>query len=554
MFPPHHLTAFANGARAFLRGLFPKTGRERAGVLFFLLTGLGFFALETWGIWVLSKLSARVLGDLPGFRIEFLLGNILPSFCYGLLLLLSIAALTTAVSLLFLSDDYLALSSLPLTAASLLRRQMLSVAFYASSAPFYFTLPAALVAAALSPSPLTALLAFLFTFASLGFLACAMGSAASILLVRWIPPTKARFFAGTLSAISLSAALLLFRQARPERLFDPVAALTLLIDMATGAPPHPGADPLKWLAHGLTTGLLGHVNGLTVCLFFLGASGLIFGLTSAVLAPIHLETFRISRETGVTVPERGRDQAPARSLNRELLRVELRNLARDAGTPSQIGSLVAVIVLDIMNLRLLPSTDAAGRDLVFGLQTGLSLFLVSALALRFVFPSFSVEGRSALLLRTLPVPAARRSLLRLLVLSVPALSLGMVLTLASAIYLEVWGLRLFLSLFLAGSGGLLIPAFQLGLGAAFPRYSAPNAISAALGPGGLSAMAFSGVLALIATPIASTELLGLLSMLLRMRLDPALLLTGWVILAAGGAALALGFGMRALEKSDLSMS
>ena len=231
---------------------------------------------------------------------------------------------------------------------------------------------------------------------------------------------------------------------------------------------------------------------------------------------------------------------PAASPDGELVRAEVRTLLRDAATPAQLGTLAAVFVLDLLNLKLLPSGDAASRDVVHGLQAGLGLFLVSALALRFAYPAVSTDGRAALLLRTLPVSPARHLLVRFAVRAVPALAL------------EARGFALFAALAAAGVGALSITALQLGLGALFPRYDAPNPVSVALGPGGLVAMALSALLALAPVPIVSEGLRSLLETLLGTRVPGGPLLAAWAVVSAALAGGAMRAAARRLPRADLS--
>src|SRR5262249_53014881 len=145
-------------------------------------------------------------------------------------------------------------------------------------------------------------------------------------------------------------------------------------------------------------------------------------LASAVLAPVHFHVWQTTRES--EPPARRtkglRTGAPARSLGREVLAAEARTFLRDASTPAQLGTLAAVFALYLLNVRFLPTGDPAARDLVAGLQVGLALFLVSALSLRFAFPSVSSDGRAALLLRALPLSPARHLACRYLVRGVPS--------------------------------------------------------------------------------------------------------------------------------------
>ncbi len=251
------------------------------------------------------------------------------------------------------------------------------------------------------------------------------------------------------------------------------------------------------------------------------------------------------------MPAARRAARPAASAAGELCRAEVRTLLRDAATPAQLGTLAAVFVLDLLNLRLLPGGDAASRDVVHGLQAGLGLFLVSALALRFAYPAVSTDGRAALVLRSLPLSPARHLVVRWAVRAVPSLLAALLLAGVSAVVLAARGFPLAAALAAAAVGGLAIPALHVGLGALFPRYDAPNPVSVALGPGGLFAMALSTLLAVVPVLFVSEGLRSLLETLLGARLDAPLLLAGWCATSTGLATGAMLAAARRLPRSDI---
>jgi ABC-2 type transport system permease protein len=288
-----------------------------------------------------------------------------------------------------------------------------------------------------------------------------------------------------------------------------------------------------------------------VALALLASAAVLLVVQSKVLAPVHLRLLRRSREEG-SVPAGRRPDRVAASETAELLRAEARTLLRDAATPAQLGTLAAVFVLDLLNLRLLPSGDAASRDVVHGLQAGLGLFLVSALSLRFAYPAVSTDGRAALLLRTLPFSPVRHLVARWAVRAVPSLAAALLLAIVSAAVLQASRFALVAALAAAVVGGLAIPALQLGLGALFPRYDAPNPVSVALGPGGLFAMAVSTVLAVVPVLFVSEGLRSLLETLLGVRFDARLLLAAWCVAAAALGAGAMLAAARRLPRADLS--
>jgi ABC-2 type transport system permease protein len=243
-----------------------------------------------------------------------------------------------------------------------------------------------------------------------------------------------------------------------------------------------------------------------------------------------------------------------RSLGGVLLRAEAATVLRDASTPAQIGSLAAVFILDLLNVRLLPSSDPSARDLVAGLQTGLALFLVSALSLRFAYPAVSTDGRAAAVLRSLPLDPGRHLRARWAARAIPAVAASLTLTGLSLAILRPSSATTSAALAVALAGGLAIPALHTGLGGLFPRYDAANPVAVALGPGGLFALVLSTGLALFATIAVSEELRTLLGALLHHRLTLAPMLLVFFCAAVAAAAIPMALAGRALTTSDVTVS
>lgn len=545
--------AFANSLTALARGLSPRSTWEAAGAISVVGAALALVLAEYAGLAFLLHVSERGFTELPSLVPSVLLERLLVGTFSGTAVLLLLGSLTTAVSTLFLSEELVCRMSLPVPHARLLLRQTAATIALSSGPAVLLVLPAVVLAARHAPSAVTGAGALAAAFLFVATLAGTVGSALALGVVALFPPRRARLLAAFLSTAGLAAALLGVRGAQPERLLDPAAALDLLLRLGTSPVDDPGWNPVRHAARAATRGLAGETSGLVLALALLASALVLLVLLSAVLAPVHLRLLRRSREESPASAGR-RATRLARSGTAELLRAEMRTLLRDVSTPAQLGTLAAVFVLDLLNLRLLPSGDAASRDVVHGLQSGLGLFLVSALSLRFAYPAVSTDGRAALLLRTLPHSPIRHLLARWVVRAVPSLLAALLLAIASATVLHATGFALGAALAAAVVGGLSIPALQLGLGALFPRYDAPNPISVALGPGGLFAMALSTLLGVVPILFVSEGLRSLLETLLGTRLDAALLLTAWCAAAVSLATGAMTAAARQLPGADLPAS
>lgn len=542
-----------NTLRASGRALLAGEARGRLAAMAGFFGLVMFLGLEMAGLEGALRASRAALGELPEIRPAFLLEHLLAGAFTAALVLGFLGSLTTAISTLFLSEELATLATLPFHHRRLVLRQAVLTLSLAAAPTLLLAAPALAVAAGQSRRPLLALSCGALPLAGVVLLAGAAGIAAALLFVRVVPPKRARLLAAFLSATGLAVALLGFRASRPERLLDPQEALGVLTRFRTAPPASPGLDPAAWAARGATLGLFGDAGGLLpgAVLFLLGLAA--FLLVPRALWRFHLHVFRESR-SGIAPAAAGQLRGSgARSLATVLLRSEAATVLRDASTPAQLGSLAAVFLLDLMNVRLLPGADASARDLVAGLQTGLSLFLVSALSLRFAYPAVSSDGRSALILRTLPLDPRHQLLARWAVRAMPATGIALALTGASLLALRPAGLTSSIALLAALAGGLAIPALHVGLGGIFPRYDAPNAVAVALSTGGVLALVFSTGLSLLATVAVSDELRLLLGSLVRARIPAWPLLLFFLVSAAVAAIGPLTLAARSLARRDISI-
>jgi ABC-2 type transport system permease protein len=542
----------ANVVRAAARSILDARGRARIPALAGLVSLLAFVVAEVTGLEAALRASTAALAFLPELRPAFLVERLLRAGFGAAAALVLLGSLTTAVSTLFLSEELLALAVLPIPHRRLLARQALLTLGLASAPSFLLSIPALLVFASASRSSLLAAAAGLLALSGLILLAGSVGIAAALVLVRLVPPRRARLFAALFSALGLSAALVGFRAARPERLLDPVQALSVLSALGSSPPQAPGASPAGWAARATALALAGDAAGLLP-----GGVLLALGLaaTAAVpiaLAGVHRTVWRDVREASVPLGRPAR-RRPVFSLDALLLRAEAATVLRDVSTPAQIGSLAAVFVLDLLNVRLLPSAEPAARDLVAGLQTGLSLFLVSALSLRFAYPAVSTDGRAASVLRSLPLDPRRHLLARWTARAIPAVLAALLLTGASLVALRPQAPTAGAAIAVTLAGGLAIPALHTGLGGLFPRYDGPNPVAVALGPGGLFALVLSTALAVLATVTVSAELRALIGALLRHAAPLSLFLPLFFGAAAAAAAIPMVLAGKSLKTRDITV-
>src|SRR5690606_27252241 len=94
-------------------------------------------------------------------------------------------------------------------------------------------------------------------------------------------------------------------------------------------------------------------------------------------------------------------------IRRELVLKEVRTFMRDATQWSQLILLGVLVVVYVVNVRLLPlNQDGLSfflSNLIPFLNLALAGFVLASVAVRFLFPAVSLEGRTLWLLRSSPL-------------------------------------------------------------------------------------------------------------------------------------------------------
>ncbi|HUP64079.1 MAG TPA: hypothetical protein VM557_02210 [Thermoanaerobaculia bacterium] len=325
----------------------------------------------------------------------------------------------------------------------------------------------------------------------------ALAATTILLLVRFFPVRRVHQIAMTLAILVITAAVVGVRIARPERLFaeittDDVAAVLQAIRL-------PAAEryPSTWLASSIVGfGNEGWLeNHGRLALLAAGSLALFFLLAHAS----YFRAFVRARETSAPVAlgagpfTRLLDSLLARAhpQTRAMVGKEARMVSRDAAQWSQLFMMGALLFLYIYNIEMMPLEGDVRAVLLAYLNLGMSGFVVSAICLRFAYPSLSAEGKQFWLLESAPISIRRILWTKMAVYLIPLAGLGLLLVVAANSLLDapaaVWTSTL--------AGSLLsttaLVGMGVGLGALAPDFRTENPTEVALSLGGLGYMAAS---------------------------------------------------------------
>jgi ABC-2 type transport system permease protein len=459
-------------------------------------------------------LFARVLGYFHG------LGDFGPLLTQRLLVLLFLTffgVLLVSNTVTALTTYYLADEVTPLLAAPLPYRRL-------HHARFCETLAASSWMVLLVGLP--ALLAYgvvyragaLFYLGALGVLAAflvipaALGVLVTTGLVLVFPARRTRDALLVGVGLAIGMLVVAVRLVRPERLAHPsglVGFAGFLTGLGGGGSPW---LPTTWAAEVLIP-LLGARPGEP--LFYLGmltsTAAMLFLVSAGVVERVFLTAWSRSQSGRVRAGMGERSLSrwlpvllrPLPRLAGSLLAKDLTVFLRDASQWSQLLLVFALVGIYLYNFSALPLGEGtplalAMRDLAAILNLGLGAFVTTAVAVRFVFPMVSLEGRAWWVLRTAPVPLARLWWSKFWIGYLPLLVFAEVLVATTNALLGVppavtTGFLLTLVPLMAA-----VVSLGLAFGAAYPRLDTHNAAQIATGFGAILYMlACLGLIAVV---------------------------------------------------------
>lgn len=434
------------------------------------------------------------IGDFGPVLTQRLLTLLLATFFGVLLLSNTITALTT----FYLAGDVALLLAAPIDFRRLHDARFVETAVSSSWMILLFGLPVFLAygwvfdaGAVFHGAVVAAMLPFLVIPAAIGVLLATA-------LVVVMPAHRARDGLLVLVGLLVAGGFVAVRMLRPERLADPagLAGFASFL-VGFGGSPSP-ALPTTWAAEVLLPLLDGRDGDP---LFFLGmlwsTAAMLFLVSGACVDRLFLRAWTRAQEgaaggsAGGSLAQRiERLAAPLPPLPRMLLAKDLAVFLRDASQWSQLVLLLALVAIYVENFRALPVAEGSPlgrfvRDAAAFCNLGLSAFVVTSVAVRFVYPVVSLEGRQWWILRSAPISLAEVWRSKFWIGFVPLVLFGEILVVATN---SLLGIAVVPTLTFAVVLAPLIAAIvSLGLafGATHPRFDTTNAAQIATGFGAI---------------------------------------------------------------------
>jgi len=486
-----HSTAFWN-----LLGIYKKIVNHYF-VPFRWKNYLPFFGMAALAIFLLVLEYAgfrrvfHYVGSLEEFSpvfVQFLLERL-----FGLIFLISysmifMSSMINGLSSFFLSKSLPFLYTLPIP-----RRKILAVQFLENWVTSCYMIVMFLFCFLLSyartfdVNPLQyavfLLLLMLFTMSPV-----ALGSAAVVLLIRFFPVRRIHQLVTLIGGVFLGALMIAIRLMKPERLLNPTTTddfVQLIKDLTI---PSMNYLPSSWTSKAAVYGQIQPV--VFLLLFTLGA----LGILALAMRSFYDKAFVFSQESRSL---RGRPVARKQTARRNigpvlaLIRKDVKLFLRDATQWSQLLLLAALVVVYLLNIKNLAIQLPMVRWVVSFINLGLAGFVLSALSVRFLFPSVSMEGRSFWIIRTLPISFRAVLWCKYLIFFPPFLLFAQSLVYFSNRILQVPEFFLYLSMANIFAVSFALTGMGIGIGSLIPNFNSDNPSQIAVGPGGVLYMLLS---------------------------------------------------------------
>ncbi len=467
-------------------------GRVRLGG--FLLLALGFgSAIFVFFYRALSYfLSVPDFGPVLTYK---LLGMVFITF-FSILLFSNIV---TSLSTFFLSRELDRLVAAPIALRHLFYARFAETMFDSSWMMLVFALPAFLAYGVVHATGPAFYLVTALTLPPFLIIPAAVGICITAVLVNVFPARRTKDILVLLSVVAVALLYLLFRLIRPERLVNPEGFADFTAFLAAMRTPEWTFLPSTWAAEILFP-LLGLRDGSPLFYFAL----LTTTAAVAVMASEAVVTRLFLR--GWTKAQEGRQaRFTQRALWERALAVltavfplqtriivvkEIKTFFRDTSQWSQLILLGALVVVYLYNFSVLPLQGSPlvtfyFKNVIAFLNLALAAFVLASVAARFVFPSFSMEGRALWLMKGAPLAPRRIWWAKFWVAVVPLLVFGELLVLATNSYLKVLPFMMWLSAGTLFGMVFAIVALALAVGATYPNLDADNGAKVAASAGGL---------------------------------------------------------------------
>lgn len=483
-----------------LRNGLQRQGRNSGFRALILLILMALF----WGgtFWFFSRMLSYFL-TIPDFG-PTLNQKLLSMVFLTFFAILLFSNVITGLSTFFLSRDLLLLVPAPVPPGQLFAAKFVETLVDSSWMVLLFSAPAFLAYGVVHGGGPMYYLMTLLTLVPFLIIPAAIGVIVTMALAYLLPAQRGKDMLIVFSALFLALLYMFFRLLQPEKLVNPEAFSDFVAFVAAMKTPTSPFLPSTWASEALLP-FLGLKTGEPAFYYLLLLSTALMLIvagawTATALYPVGWSKAQEGRRRG------GQSQW-ADTLIRGLARLfptplqvsvikDLKTFCRDTGQWSQLFQLLALIIVYVYNFSVLPRGNGyVGmldlKNFVAFFNLALAAFVISAIAIRFVFPALSLEGKTFWVLKSAPLHLQRWWWSKFWVALLPLLLLGEILAVVTNYFLGVSTFMMILAPVTLGFLTVALVALGMAFGIAYPNFTAEHIAKIPASFGGVLYMAFS---------------------------------------------------------------
>jgi ABC-2 type transport system permease protein len=456
---------------------------------------------------------APMLGPVVGPLIGGLLtAKLLEMLYMALFLMLIFSSIISAFSVYYLDDELAVLIASPVSIGRIFWSRFALLVGESSWMVIAFFSPVFLAFATALKAPFWAYLILPLFILFYLLIPNLVGAFLALMLASAFPIRQMRRVFQFLSGIVLAAMVIFLRFMEPEKLINPHYFSDVSRYLLSLRNPYFSWFPSSWIHQSTLLLFQGDLPRAVREFIPVFALGVLFFVVLHILAKIYYLT---SWQKSLEAVE---NQVRGLELLRRILLIPLRHLPpdaraiadkevtvffRDPAIFSQIFMMGAIVFVYGYNLTILPLKELpslyAGEinDSLVYFNGPFIGFILAAIAMRFVYPSISIEGRAFWAVKSSPVPASRLLQVKFWLYLPPIFALGMILCyISNQVFRVTYPVLFWLSFFNVALMSVVITALAIGLGAIYARFDFDNPVKIAGSFGGFVFMVMSALFVL----------------------------------------------------------
>ena len=433
--------------------------------------------------------------ELPAQVGEILIIQLLNLLCLTFFSMLVFSNIIASLSTMYMSRDLDLLISSPIPMGHLLLSKYIHTLVNSSWMAVMFSIPVFIAYGEVNFAPWGYYMVLPLIIAPFLVIPSGIGIMITMSLMRFFPARRAYQVLSFIGLFFIAGLVMFFRFLQPEKFLGKDVPDELIMKFVENLKvPDYEWLPSSIMARTLQTGAFGDWEFFWGKLLLLMAMAVVaIVVTLAIAVKIYFNgwssAYASDRSLGPPQEERFFYKivraiiAPFPPEVRALAIKDIKLFWRDTGQWSQLFMLGALVVVYIFNIRNLPLETVYLKNIVSVMNIGLAGIVLAAVAVRFVFATTSLEGRSFWAVKSSPIGFGRFLWGKFFLYLFPLLLLAEILVIASNILLGVDGFVMAIS---AGTVALLtigLTGLGVGMGAIYPVFDYENVaeISASTG-------------------------------------------------------------------------